>query len=110
MSASAVFRRWAIAASLFVLHAAFVLVIYLQWAMDNSVERGMIWMTVFLIDLLSSFLYVQRQDSMGLYAVSAIFLGGLQWALVGAFFDWLRKIAQRKRARDGTQPSHASSD
>jgi hypothetical protein len=111
MSAFAVFKRWPIAASFFVVHAAFVSVIYLSWATSRSVERGMIWMTVFLLDLPSSYLFLnQRQESMGLYAVSAIFIGGLQWALVGAFFDWLRGIAKRKQSRDGTQPSHPSSD
>ena len=95
----AVFKRWPIAAGLFVVHAAFVLLIYVQWATDSGVERGMIWMTVFLIDLPSSYLYLQRQDSMWLYAVSAIFIGGLQWALVGALFDLLRRFVRRKQGK-----------
>lgn len=99
MSAFAVFKRWPIAAGLFVLHAAFVLLIYIQWAMDSDVERGMIWMTVFIIDLPSSYLYLylQRQDSMWLYALSAIVISGLQWALVGALFDLLRRLVRRKQ-------------
>ncbi|HYJ06717.1 MAG TPA: hypothetical protein VEX43_16395 [Chthoniobacterales bacterium] len=97
MSAFAVFRRWPIATGLFVVHAAFVLLIYVQWATDSDVERGMIWMTVFLIDLPSSYLYLQRQDSIWLYAASAIFIGGLQWALIGALFDLLRRLVRRKQ-------------
>jgi hypothetical protein len=56
MSAFAIFRRWPIASWLFVVHATFVLLIYIQWAADSSIERGMIWMTVFLIDRPSSYL------------------------------------------------------
>jgi hypothetical protein len=98
MSAFAVFKRWPIAAWLFILHAAFVLLIYVQWAISSSVERGMIWMTVFLIDLPSSYLFInQRQDSMSLYAFSAIFIGGVQWALVGALLDLLRRFVRRKQ-------------
>lgn len=96
MRALAVFRRWPIAAWLFVLHAAFVLLIYIQWAMDSDVDRGMIWMTVFILDLPSSYLFFHRPDAIGLYAISAVFIGGLQWALVGVFLDLLRKFAQRK--------------
>ena len=98
MSALAVFRRWRIAASLFVLHAAFVLLIYIQWAMDTDVDRGMIWMTVFILDLPSSYLFFHRPDAMGLYALSAVFIGGLQWALVGAVFDLLRRFARRRQS------------
>ena len=103
MSALAVFKRWPIATWLFVLHAAFVLLIYIQWAMDSGVDRGMIWMTVFLLDLPSSYLFFHRPDAIGLYAVSAVFIGGLQWAIVGAIFDLLRKLAKRKTiaARNG---------
>lgn len=96
MSVRSIFNRWPIAAWLFVLHTAFVLLIYVQWAIDTDVERGMIWMTVFLIDLPVSYLYVHRQYSMWPYALSAIFIGGLQWALVGALFDLLRKFVGRK--------------
>jgi hypothetical protein len=98
MSALTVFKRWRIAAGLFVLHAAFVLLIYIQWATDSDVERGMIWMTVFLIDLPSSYLFLHRPDSMGLYAVSALFIGGAQWALVGALLDLLRRLAKRRQS------------
>jgi hypothetical protein len=99
VSASAIFKRWPIAACLFVLHAAFVLLIYIQWATSSSVERGMIWMTVFLIDLPSSYLFLHRPDSMGLYAVSAVFIGGLQWTLVGALLDLLRRLVKRRQSR-----------
>lgn len=102
MSAFAVFRRWPIATGLFVLHAAFVSLIYLLWAADTDVERGMIWMTVFILDLPSSYLFIDRPGSMGLYAVSAIFIGGVQWALVGALLDLLRKALKRRQSRDGT--------
>ena len=98
-----VFKRWPIAAWLFVLHTAFVLLIYVQWAADTDVERGMIWMTVFLIDLPSSYLYVQRQHTMWPYALSAIFLGGLQWALVGVIFDLLRKLVARRQGKVGSK-------
>lgn len=98
MSALVVFKRWPIAFGLFVLHAVFVLLIYISWATSSSVERGMIWMTVFLIDLPSSYLFVDRPGSMGLYAVSAIFIGGVQWALVGAFFDFLRRLVRRRKS------------
>ena len=103
MSPFAVFKRWPIAAWVFVLHAAFVLLIYIQWAIDSDVERGMIWMTVFLIDLPSSYLnlHLQRQDSMWLYAISAVVIGGLQWALVGALFDLLRRLVRRKQQSGG---------
>lgn len=99
MGALAVFRRWPIAAWLFVLHAAFVLLIYIQWAMDSGVDRGMIWMTVFVLDLPSSFLFVDRPGSMGLYALSVVFIGGLQWALVGALLDFLRRLVKRRQQR-----------
>ena len=98
MSAFAVFRRWPIAAGLFVVHAAFVLLIYVQWAMDSSIERGMIWMTVFILDWPSSYLFVlERPGSIALYAVSAVLIGGLQWALVGALLDLLRRLVRRKQ-------------
>lgn len=97
MRAFAVFKRWPIAAWLFLLHAAFVLLIYLQWATSSSVERGMIWMTVFLVDLPSSYLFLHRPDSMELYAASAIVIGGLQWALVGALLDMLRRLVRRRQ-------------
>ena len=98
MSALAVLKRWPIAAGLFVLHAAFVLLIYIQWAMDSDVERGMIWMTVFILDWPSSYLFLDRPGLMWLYAVSAVFIGGLQWALVGALLDLLRRFAKRKQS------------
>ena len=101
MSALAVFRRWSIATWLFILHAAFVALIYISWATSSSVERGMIWMTVFLLDLPSSYLFLHRPDSMGLYAVSAVFIGGLQWALVGAVLDLLRRVYRRRQSRGG---------
>jgi hypothetical protein len=99
MSAFAVLKRWPVAAGLFVIHAAFVLLIYIQWARDSDVERGMIWMTVFILDLPSSYLFLDRPGSMGLYAVSAIVIGGLQWALVGALLDLLRRLGRRKQSR-----------
>jgi hypothetical protein len=102
MSAFAVFKRWPIATWLFVLHAAVVLLVYIQWATSSSVERGMIWMTVFLLDLPSSYLFLHRPDSIGLYAVSAVFIGGLQWALVGVLFDLLRRLVRRKQSRRGS--------
>ena len=51
-------------------------------------------MTVFLLDLPSSYLFVDLPASMALYATSAPFIGGLQWALVGALVDVLRKDIQ----------------
>jgi hypothetical protein len=105
MSALAVFKRWPIAAWLFAIHAAFVLLIYIQWAMDSGVERGMIWMTVFILDLPSSYLFLDRPGSMWLYAVSAIFIGGLQWALVGALLDLLRRFAKRRQSLHETPKS-----
>ena len=98
MSAFAVFRRWPIASWLFVLHAAFVLLIYIQWATDSSVERGMIWMTMFILDWPSSYLFVQRQGSEGLLAIGVVLIGGLQWALVGAFLDLIRRLVRRRRS------------
>ncbi|HKP93045.1 MAG TPA: hypothetical protein VJS88_04045 [Chthoniobacterales bacterium] len=90
-------RRWPVATSLFVLHAAMVALVYIWWAASSSVERGMIWMTVFLVDLPSSYLFVyERPDSMLLHAISAIFIGGLQWAIVGAVVDLLRRRLLRK--------------
>lgn len=103
MSAFPVLRRWPVATWLFALHATFVLFIYILWATSSSIERGMIWMTVFLIDLPSSFLFVDRPGSTGLLAVSAIFIGGLQWTLVGAFFDVIRRAIRRKQALRETQ-------
>ena len=105
MSPFAVFKRWPITAWLFLLHAAFVLLIYIQWAIDDGVERGMIWMTVFIIDLPSSYLFLDRPGSMELYAASAIVLGGLQWALVGAFLDLLRRLGKRKQSLRETPKS-----
>ena len=101
MSAFAVFKRWPIAAWLFVIHAAFVLLIYLQWAMDSDVERGMIWMTVFILDWPSSYLFLDRPGKMGLFALSVIIIGGLQWALVGALLDLLRRFGKAKADRTG---------
>ena len=99
MSASAVFKRWPIATWFFVLHAAFVLLIYIRWATNNDVERGMSWMSVFLVDLPSSYLFVDRPGLMGLYAGSAILIGGLQWALVGAVIDLIRRMSMRNRSK-----------
>lgn len=99
MSALAVFRRWPIAAGLFVLHAAFVLLIYIQWATDSSVERGMIWMTIFIIDLPSSYLFFDRPGKMWLLAISAILIGGAQWALVSALLDLLRRVVRRRQQK-----------
>lgn len=95
MSAFAIFKRWPIAAWLFVLHAAFILLIYLLWATSSSIERGMIWMTPFIIDFPSSYLFVDRPGQVGLLAASAILIGGLQWVLVGALIDLLRKAVKR---------------
>jgi hypothetical protein len=92
MSVLAIFKRWPIATWLFVLHAALVLVVYIWWATSSSVDRGMIWMTVFLLDLPSSYLFL---DGPRLFAISALFIGGLQWALIGAFFDLLRRLLRR---------------
>jgi hypothetical protein len=97
MSALAIFKRWPITSSLFVLHAAFVALIYVWWASSTDVDRGMIWMTVFLLDLPSSYLFFHRPGSMGLYAISAVFIGGLQWALFGLLLDWLRKLYKRRQ-------------
>lgn len=97
MSAFSIFQRWPIATCLFILHAGLVLWVYLSWATSSSVERGMIWMTVFLIDLPSSYLFVPRPGSMWVYAISALFIGGLQWALAGALFDLLRKFVRRRQ-------------
>ena len=103
MSATAVFRRWPVAASLFLLHAVLVTLIYIVWATNSSVERGTIWMTVFLIDLPASFLFVfERPDSMLLHAISAILIGGVQWALIGAIVDGLRRLLKRRQSRRGT--------
>jgi hypothetical protein len=99
MSAFAVLRRWPIATCFFVLHAVFVSAIYIRWATNNDVERGMSWMSVFLVDLPSSYLFVDRPGLMGLYAGSAILIGGLQWALVGAVIDLIRRIYKRKRSK-----------
>ena len=100
MSATAIFKRWPVATSLFVLHAAMVSLVYILWATSSSVERGMIWMTVFLIDLPSSYLFVfERPDSMLLHAISAIFIGGLQWAVIGAIVDGLRRLLKRRQVR-----------
>jgi hypothetical protein len=93
MSAFAVFRRWPIASWLFLLHAAFVALIYIWWAASHDVDRGMFWMTVFLLDLPSSYLFFHRPNTMGPYAVSAVFIGGLQWAVVGGLLDLLRRIS-----------------
>src|SRR5918996_137986 len=97
----AVLSRWPFTPGLFVLHAAFVLLVYIWWATSSSVDRGMIWMTVFLVDLPSSYLFLHRPDSIGLYAVSAVFIGGLQWALVGALLDLLRRLVRRKQSLRG---------
>jgi hypothetical protein len=99
MSAPALFRRWPIAAGLFVLHAAFVAWIYISWATSSSVERGMIWMTVFLLDLPSSYLFIDRPGAMWLHAISAIFIGGAQWALIGALLDLLRRAVKRRQQK-----------
>jgi predicted neutral ceramidase superfamily lipid hydrolase len=100
--AAQMFRRWAIAVSLFVLHAAFVVWTYISWATSTSIERGMKWMGVFLIDFPSSYLFIDdRPDSKVLYAVSAILIGGLQWALVGAVVDLVRRaLTRRSRAAE----------
>jgi hypothetical protein len=59
----------------------------------------MIWMTVFILDWPSSYLFVvDRPGAMGLFAVSAIFIGGAQWALVGALLDLLRRFAKRRQS------------
>ena len=99
MPALAVLRRWPIAMWLFALHAIFVVLIYVLWTTSSSIERGMIWMSVFLIDLPSSYLSFQldRPGSTGLLALSAILIGGLQWALIGAIFDLIRKAIRRNR-------------
>jgi hypothetical protein len=102
MSAVAILRRWPITTWLFFVHAAFVLLIYVLWVTNSDVERGMIWMAVFLFDLPSSYLFVDRPGSTALFATSAIFIGGLQWALVGAFLDVLRRGFKRRQSRRGT--------
>lgn len=101
MSALAVFKRWPIATGLFLLHAAFVLLIYIQWATDSSTERGMIWMTTFILDWPSSYLFIHRPGATELLAISTIVIGGLQWALIGVFFDLLRRLAERAQSRRG---------
>ena len=98
MSAFAVFKRWPIAAWLFILHAVFVLLIYVQWAIDTDVDRGMIWMTTFIVDLPSSYLFFDRPEGTARHVISAIVIGGLQWALVGALLDLLRRFVRRKAA------------
>ena len=103
MNSFAVFRRWPIATWLFLVHAVFVALIYILWATSSDVERGMIWMTVFLFDLPSSLLFVDLPDAKPLLAISAIFIGGLQWALLGAFLDVLRKGYRRRQSLRGTQ-------
>src|SRR5687767_3528868 len=95
----ALFKRWPIASWLFGLHAAFVAVIYIQWAIDSSIERGMIWMMVFILDWPSSYLFVDRPGSIGLYAASAILIGGLQWSLLGALLDLLRRLVKSRREK-----------
>ena len=102
MSGFSVLRRWPIATSLFILHAVCVSVIYTSWVTSSSIERGMVWMTVFLFDLPSSYLFIDHPGAIGLYACSAIFIGGLQWALIGAFVDMLRRGHQRRQSRRGT--------
>lgn len=89
-------KRWPIASGLFLIHAAFIGLIYVLWATSGSVERGMIWMTVFLVDLPSSYLFVDWPMTM--HALSALLIGGLQWALVGAVLDLVRKAFIRRRS------------
>ncbi len=81
----------------------FVFLIYVSWAANSDVERGMIWMTVFLFDLPSSYLFIDRPGLTAVFAISAIFIGGLQWALVGAFIDLLRRGYRRRQSLRGTQ-------
>ena len=99
MSAFPVVRRWPIAAWLFVVHAVFVLSIYIMWAADSSLERGMIWMTVFILDWPSSYLFLDPPGRTPLLAISAILIGGLQLAMVGALFDLLRRLVRRRQAK-----------
>ena len=100
MSPLAVFKRWPIAAGLFILHAGFVLLIYIQWASDSSIDRGMIWMTTFIIDLPSSYLFFDRPEGTALHVISAILIGGLQWALVGALLDLLRRFLKKRASEN----------
>jgi hypothetical protein len=55
-------------------------------------------MTVFLLDLPSSYLFLHRPGSMWPFAASAIVIGGLQWALVGAVLDLFRRFLKRKQS------------
>ena len=92
MSLRAIIRRWPIAVALFAIHSLLVAIIYILWQTSHDIERDMIWLTMYLVDLPTSMAYQWFDSKSGLLvALTCTVIGGLQWAFVGLILDLLWK-------------------
>jgi hypothetical protein len=92
MSSRAIIRSWPIAVALFAIHSLFVAIIYILWQTNHDIERDMIWLTMYLVDLPISMAYQWLDSDSGLVvALTCTVIGGLQWTFVGSILDLLWK-------------------
>ncbi len=90
MSLNPIIRRWPVAVAFFAIHSVFVALIYILWHTSHDVERNMIWLTPYLVDLPVSKVYEWLDSYSGVVvALTCTFIGGLQWAFIGFILDLL---------------------
>ena len=98
-------KRWPIASWSLLLHTMIVAGIYLMWSLSwKDPERDMIWLLMIFFDFPAIYAYDPLLGYFSIPALPAgsIVFGGVQWLLVGAFFDMILRNYARKHALRGT--------
>src|SRR4051794_22345359 len=89
---SAIIKRWPFAVVALAIHSLVVIVLYCGWVSPSAdIERDMIWLWMVFVDCPIFFGYIRfiHGASGHLFALTALIVGGSQWALVGALCDLL---------------------
>jgi hypothetical protein len=91
-------KHWPVASSLFGVHVILVAIVYGLWATcPIEDDPQMVWLWAFLFDFPASLIYDHiRVPSEHLFPVIAVVFGGMQWGVVGAMIDLLRKHLVRR--------------
>src|SRR3954466_7760451 len=89
---STIIKQWPFAAAAFAIHTLIEMVLYFGWVSSSAdIERDMIWLWMVFVDCPIFFGYIRFVDGASghLFALTALIVGGAQWALVGALCDLL---------------------